>query len=380
MYDCRFSYGAIMETQSSERSQQQQQKHVAEPAVQGKQPGSGRRRLLVVGGVLALVLICAGLAFWAVQKVEEPKRQEARRALEERDQARQAEERVKKQLEQEEAARQAVAVQRNQALAAEKDARRAQRIAKAVLGFLQKDVFSSGQPKGWASIAPGKEVTLRQVMNAAEPKVAEVFGERPLEEASIRQVFGATYLDLGEPERAVEQYERALALRMAILGPDHFDSSECRNELAVAYRRAGRIDEAGRLYHQNRFSSSYAAALAIQGSALLAENKPAEAELKLRESLSLRQRMQPDDWTTFDAQSMLGAALMDQKKYAAAEKMLLSGYEGMKQRQAKIPAQDRSHLNRARERLVHLYEAMGKPDEAAKLRKEAESHETAKKP
>lgn len=369
-----------METQSSELPQQQQQKHVAEPAVQAKQPSNGRRRLLLAGGALALVVVCAALAVWAVQKLEEPQRQEARRALEERNQARQAEDQVKKQLEQEEATRQTVAVQRNQALAAEKDARRAQRIAKAVLAFLQKDVFSSGQAKGWGSAAPGKEVTLRQVVNAAEPKVAETFAEKPLEEASIRQLLGATYLDLGEPERAVQQFERALAVREAILGPDHFDSSECRNELAVAYRRAGRIEEAGRLYHQNRFSSSYAAALAIQGSALLAESKPAEAELKLRESLSLRQRMQPDDWTTFDAQSMLGAALMDQKKYDAAERFLLTGYEGMKQRQAKIPAQDRSHLIRARDRLVHLYEAWGKPDEAAKWRKEAEPHETAKKP
>lgn len=374
------SNGAIMETQSSELPQQQQQKHVAEPAVQAKQPSNGRRRLLIAGGALAFVVICAGLAVWAVQKLEEPQRQEARRALEERNQARQAEDQVKKQLDQEEATRQAVAVQRNQALAAEKDARRAQRIAKAVLAFLQKDVFSSGQAKGWGNAAPGKEVTLRQVVNAAEPKVAETFAEKPLEEASIRQLLGATYLDLGEPERAVQQFERALALREAILGPDHFDSSECRNELAVAYRRAGRIEEAGRLYHQNRFSSSYAAALAIQGSALLAESKPAEAELKLRESLSLRQRMQPDDWTTFDAQSMLGAALMDQKKYPAAERLLLTGYEGMKQRQAKIPVQDRSHLIRARDRLVHLYEAWGKPDEAAKWRKEAEPHETAKKP
>lgn len=368
-----------METQSSD-CPQQQQKQVAEPQVQTKPLSSKRKRRWVMGAVLSLVLVFPILTIWAFKKAEEPKRAEARQALEERDKARKAEEEAKKQLDKALSEEKTVAVQRNQALAAAKEARRSQQVTKAVLAFLQKCVLSSGHPKGWGSVAAGKEVTLRQAVNAAEPKVAEMFVERPLVEASIRQILGSTYRDLGEPERAVQEYERALALLEAILGPDDTDSSECRNQLAVAYRLAGRIDDAGRLYHQNRLSSSHAAALAIQGSALLAESKPAEAELKLRESLALRQRMQPDDWTTFDAQSMLGAALMDQKKYTAAERLLLTGYEGMRQRQAKIPAQDRSHLHRAHDRLVHLYEVWGKPDEAARWRKESETHETAKKP
>jgi tetratricopeptide (TPR) repeat protein len=367
-----------MEMQSPASPQPQQQ--VAEPEAQAQPPSRGHKRSLIVGGALSLALLCPGLTVWALRKAEEPKREEARQAVKERDEARQAEARAKKQLEQEVAARQAMAMQRNQALAAAREAQRSLQVAKAVLVFLQKCVLSSGNTKGWGSVAGGKEVTLRQAVNAAEPKVAEMFADKPLVEASVRQILGTTYLDLGEPAQAVQQYERALALREAILGPDHPDTGECRNQLAIALRRAGRPDDAARLYEHNRISSSHAAALAIRGAALLTEKKPIEAELKLRESLSLRQRIQPDDWTTFDAQSMLGAALMEQKKYAAAERLLLSGYEGMKQRQAKIPAQDRSHLIRARERLVHLYEIWGKPDEAAKWRKESEPHETAKKP
>jgi len=34
---------------------------------------------------------------------------------------------------------------------------------------------------------------------------------------------------------------------------------------------------------------------------------------------------------------MLGGSLLGQKKYAEAEPLLLSGYEGMKQREVKIP-------------------------------------------
>ena len=70
---------------------------------------------------------------------------------------------------------------------------------------------------------------------------------------------------------------------------------------------------------------------------LLLEKKPAEAELKLRECLTIRQKIQPDDWTTFDTKSMLGEALLEQKKFAEAEPLLLSGYEGMKQRRGHDP-------------------------------------------
>ena len=112
---------------------------------------------------------------------------------------------------------------------------------------------------------------------------------------------------------------------------------------------------------------------------LLYQKKPAEAELKLRECLTIRQKIQPDDWTTFDTESMLGEALLDQKKFADAEPLLLSGYEGMKQREDTIPSQEKPRLTRALERLVKLYEAWGKNDKAMRWRKDLEAAEATKK-
>ena len=57
----------------------------------------------------------------------------------------------------------------------------------------------------------------------------------------------------------------------------------------------------------------------------------------LRECLAIRVKKQPDAWSTFNTQSKLGGVLLGQKKYADAEPLLLQGYEGMKQREAKIP-------------------------------------------
>ena len=51
----------------------------------------------------------------------------------------------------------------------------------------------------------------------------------------------------------------------------------------------------------------------------------------------------------------------------------------MKARQAKIPPQARVRLTEALERLVQLYEARNKRDEAAKWRKQLEERNAAQK-
>ena len=47
------------------------------------------------------------------------------------------------------------------------------------------------------------------------------------------------------------------------------------------------------------------------------------AEEMLRECLAIREKKEPEAWTTFDTKSMLGGALLGQKKYAEAEPLLL---------------------------------------------------------
>src|SRR5262249_53297983 len=113
--------------------------------------------------------------------------------------------------------------------------------------------------------------------------------------------------------------------------------------------------------------------LAQRGLGLLQQQKWAEAEPLLRQCLAIREKMQPDAWATFNTKSMLGGALLGQKKYAEAEPLLLAGYQGMKQRQQAIPPQGKVRLVAAVDRLVQLYEATGKKDEATKWQKEREA-------
>ena len=98
--------------------------------------------------------------------------------------------------------------------------------------------------------------------------------------------------------------------------------------------------------------------------------KYAESEPDLRAGLAYREKTMPEFWTTFNTQSMLGGALLGQKKYADAEPLLLKGYEGMKQREKTIPLPAGTRIPEALDRLIELYTATNKPDEAKKWRAE----------
>jgi hypothetical protein len=113
---------------------------------------------------------------------------------------------------------------------------------------------------------------------------------------------------------------------------------------------------------------------------LLEMKRFAEAEPLLRECLAIGERRQPDDWTTFQTQSLLGEALFDQQRYAEAEPLLVKGCQGLKQREKAIPPEVSTCIPEAIERLVELYTATNKPDEAKKWQAERAKYPARKAP
>ena len=102
---------------------------------------------------------------------------------------------------------------------------------------------------------------------------------------------------------------------------------------------------------------------------LLQQRKWTKAQTTLAECLSIRQKTQPDAWTTFNTQSMLGESLPSEevrRRRAVADQGLRRN-EGA---QKTIPPQGKTRIPEALDRLVRLYDAMGEKDEAAKWRKE----------
>ncbi len=114
-------------------------------------------------------------------------------------------------------------------------------------------------------------------------------------------------------------------------------------------------------------SPQLAATLAQFGMSLLQLKVYTGAEPILRASLTIREKKEPDDWRTFNTRSMLGGVLLGQKKYADAEPLLSTGYEGMKARE-KNPGNDVARLAmkiripEAVDRLIALYAALEQPD------------------
>jgi hypothetical protein len=87
----------------------------------------------------------------------------------------------------------------------------------------------------------------------------------------------------------------------------------------------------------------------------------------------MRQKKAPNDWTTFNTMSLVGGALLGQKKYKEAEEFLVAGLDGLKARRAFIPEGARDRYAEALERVIRLYEATDRRAKAGDLRTELEA-------
>ena len=202
---------------------------------------------------------------------------------------------------------------------------------------------------------------------------------------SMSNLAGA-YRRVGRLAEVVPLFEETLRLMKAKLGPDHATTIVAMSNLATAYEEANDLPKAettyrellaARLRKDGADSTGVSGTRASLGRILLAQHKFADAEPVLREALVIREKKQPNDWQTFNTRSMLGGALAGQKKFADAEPLLLSGYEGMKQREAKIAATAKVRMKEALERLVRFYTDWGQPDKAAEWQKKLDQHNQA---
>jgi tetratricopeptide (TPR) repeat protein len=200
---------------------------------------------------------------------------------------------------------------------------------------------------------------------------------------------GLAYRDDGQWDKAVPLLEQTLEKMKAKLSPDHPNTLTCMDNLAGAYELAQTFTKAELLRrdlltaNRKRWGPDHAntaSALVGLGAVLVHQKKYTDAEAPLRECIDLRVKLEPKSWLTFNSKMWLGAALLGQQKYAEAEPLLVQGYEGMKQREAKIPAQAKVRLTEALERLVQLYDATGQKDKADEWRKQLEQTKAAAKP
>ncbi|PWU18270.1 MAG: hypothetical protein C5B50_09580 [Verrucomicrobia bacterium] len=175
-------------------------------------------------------------------------------------------------------------------------------------------------------------------------------------------------------------YLDTLAAAYAEAGQFEKASSIQREANALAQSEPEKKDRAFRLsLYESKHPYREHGLLAERVMALLGKGEFAEAEAAARECLALREKQIPDDWRAFNARSMLGGALLGKKKYAEAEPQLLSGYGGMMQHQDQIPGIGRPRLKETLERLVQLYEATNRPDQAAEWKQKLADYNNLEK-
>jgi len=192
----------------------------------------------------------------------------------------------------------------------------------------------------------------------------------------------ATYVEEGKYAQAEPLFTRTLEISRRVLGSEHTLTLGFLSDFATLYQRRGQYALAETyaalvLAGRQRAGSSEDPADIQSAAANLAliyvsEGKYAEGERLARQTLEFDEKNRLDNWERFRAESLLGASLAGQKKYAQAEPLLLRGYEGMverKERMGWMGVSNLYHLDRAREWIGQLYRAWGKPEKAAEWSK-----------
>jgi eukaryotic-like serine/threonine-protein kinase len=135
------------------------------------------------------------------------------------------------------------AERRAEAVSERDRAQRATKDAEAVLDFFEDKVLAAAGPKDQEG-GLGINATIREGVDTAEPTIGETFRGSPAVEASIRNVIGVVYGNLGEKELAVEQLQKALKLTKSTHGLDDPKTLQSMSNLGRAYTQAGRLKDA----------------------------------------------------------------------------------------------------------------------------------------
>jgi hypothetical protein len=190
----------------------------------------------------------------------------------------------------------------------------------------------------------------------------------------------ATYAEQSKYAQAEPLFTHTLEISRRVLGPEHTLTLGFLSDFATTlYQRQGQYALAESyaaqvLAGRQRAGSSedpadIQSAMCNLALIYVLERKFAEGERLARQTLEFDEKNQLDNWKRFRAASLLGASLAGQKKYAEAEPLLLQGYQGMSSRKQQMEVLDWYQMDLAREWLIQLYQAWGKPEKAVAWRK-----------
>lgn len=178
----------------------------------------------------------------------------------------------------------------------------------------------------------------------------------------------------GKLEEAEEVYRETLRIRRQTLGNEHPEYAWTAMNYADHLMRRERYEEAAQLSREvlvlrgKTLPDSniiVGTTMTVLARSLAQLGQPEEADALLRESLAIRRQHLPEGhWAISSVESMIGANLTLLERYEEAEEILLrSERELVAARGESAPI-----IADARRRIVDLYEAWDKPEEAKRWR------------
>lgn len=152
--------------------------------------------------------------------------------------------------------RQRAELAESEAKANAKRAKETADVATQLVGFLRTDLL--GQAGSAAQIgslfAPNPNLSIREALDRAAISIGDRFKDQPEVEAAIHATLGVSYRQLGQYEKAIAEFRRAVEIRTRYHGADYVDTIDTLHSLAQAYHDAGKANEAIKLFEQVRDS------------------------------------------------------------------------------------------------------------------------------
>jgi len=259
-------------------------------------------------------------------------------------------------------------LQRRARLLAVREEQKAERVTEFLQGML-----ASVDPEQ----AQGREVTVREVLDAASARADTSLADQPEVRAAVRSTIGNTYAALGQYGAAEAHLRAALTTRTASFGVGSPEVATSENDLAALLWRKGEYAPAESLMRTALATTRVRLgpddpeiATSLNNLALLLkdEGRYADAEPLAREALALRRKL-PGGESAEVAVSVnnLATLLQAQGKNAEAEPLLR---EVLALRR-KLLGPDHPDVVISLNNLANILQAEGKPAEAEPLMREA---------
>jgi len=257
---------------------------------------------------------------------------------------------------------------------AEELARKELRIRRAIDGGDSMDTASALDNLGIFIMLQGRLDEAAPLIEEAVALTRKLGGDHHPELARALENLGNVYFLRGDYDRTLEVLEEVLAMRREVLGDDSPAVARSLTNLGAVQHRSGNpeaavttlrdaADRMERAYGPDH--SDVASTRRSLGWALTSSGDLEGAEAEHRAALAIARRAFPSGGAALAGyQQALGRLLVTRGRFAEAEPLLLAAH------QANLQAygSDNLRTNDTAGALVGLYEAWGRPDEAARYR------------